>query len=243
MKYKKYTILILSILFLILPLFWIKWNLIQNNGVLDSWNILFVVDVSKSINVVDFKDNNNNNNNNNKISRLDWIRKFVNNFLSNNSDNSFGLMIFAWEALELLPFTSDISLFKTIFSWVDEKNLSKSWTEFLDVFIGIIWFFSWEIDIWTVVIFTDGWDELNNNTLSLQWNIEKLEKQNIKIILVWVWSTAWWYIPIWIDKSWNIRYKIYSWKQVESKLNEIELKNIAKYWRNIDYFRYEYIFY
>ena len=229
LKKLKYTILFLSILFLILPFFWIKLNLTNNEEILDSWNILFVVDVSKSINVIDFKDNNS------KISRLDWIKKFVNNFLTNNSNNSFGLIIFAWEALELLPFTSDISLFKTIFSWIDEKNLSKSWTEFWEVFIAILWYFSWEADTWTVVIFTDWWDEdIVGNA-----GLHSLQNQNIKILIVWVWTTVWWYIPIWVDIFWKVKYKIYSWKQVLSKLNEESLKNITKLWKNINYIRYE----
>ena len=226
----KYIILILSLIFLILPIYWINILINEDNWELNSWNILFVVDVSKSTNVIDFI------NNNKKISRLEWSKNFINKYISKKSNNYFWLMIFAWEALELLPFTSDISLFKTIFSWVDEKNLSKSWTNFLEVFNWINWYFVWEDKPWTIVIFTDWWEDLI--VKSLKESIDNLEKKNITIIIVWVWTEKWWYIPIWYDIFWKIKYKIYWWKQVISKLNEKELQKIVNLWENISYFWY-----
>ena len=77
------------------------------------------------------------------------------------------------------------------------------------------------------------------NIKSLDWTIKKLEQKNVQVIIVWVWTVYWWYIPIWFNASWWTKYKFYKWKQVVSKLNENNLKEIAKNWKTISYIRYE----
>lgn len=186
----------------------------------NSANILFIVDVSKSMNVLDID------NKNTKISRWDASKNLINNFITLHNNYSYGLMVFAGEAVELLPFTNDLNIFKTIFLGINENNVSKTGTNFFEVFSGIVSFFSWETEAGTVVIFTDWWDEINDS--DLQDIIKKIKEKDINIIIVWVGTESWDRIPIGTDTFWKNRYKIYEGKEVISKLNIEGLKNFSK---------------
>jgi hypothetical protein len=47
------------------------------------------------------------------------------------------------------------------------------------------------------------------------------------LVLVWVWSLEWSYIPSWVDVFWRVFYKIYNWERVITKLEEDIIKNIS----------------
>lgn len=223
-------ILFLSFLLLIIWIFWFRWSLQKNIETQNSWNTLFAIDVSKSMNVADFEYGNSN------YSRLESTKYLINDILDKNVNDNYWLVIFAWESLEILPFTHDTGLYKTILSWVDDKNLTKAWTDLNSVFDSILSFFRDDETIWTVVVFSDGWDDLNIDLLKEK--VKKIKEKKLWIIVVWVWSTQWGYVPDWKDMFWNIIYKNYNWEKVVSKLNEKDLKSLSSEY-GFEYIRFE----
>lgn len=222
-KYSLFFIL-LSLFFILINIFEIKWKNIAWNNI-KWWNLVFVLDLSKSMNVLDIASNSN------YISRLDISKDSIKEYISLNINNFYWLIAFAWEALEILPFSSDYDIYSSFLNWLSSNNISKVWTNIDSVFSSLDLYFEWKKDWWLAVIFTDWWDEklnLNENILS------KLRDKNIKIIFVWVWTKKWWYIPDWIDFFWKQKYKIYNWEQIFSVINS-DLKRFSdKY--DFDYF-------
>ena len=203
--------LFISIIFLTISLFSPRyWN--YNQTVKQNWwNILFVMDVSKSMNVYDiwYGDN--------IISRLQVQKNFIHNYVDNNIWNNYSLFAFAWETLELLPFTNDTWLFQTILNGIDQNNISKYWSDFEWLFQIVSNYVESEENAWTIVIFTDGWEI--DSLLLPDSLIKKINKYSSQVIIVWVWTTKWWYIIDWQDLFWRSIYKIYNWEKVLSKIN------------------------
>lgn len=212
------VILFLSFLFLIINIFEIKWWFNSKNEIIEWWKIVFVLDVSKSMNAADIK------NNNNLLTRFDTSKWIIDFYISKYLENNYGLIIFAWEALETLPFTNDSWVFKTVLHWVNNWNLSKYWTNLNSVFNSLHNYFTWDDDWWLAVIFTDWWDEEIEISNEL---IDSLQKKRIKLLLVWVGSVAWWKIQTWNDFFWRAIYKTYNWEEVITKLNNKVLNNIS----------------
>ena len=226
-KWKKLSILflLLSFLLVILNIFEIKWWFNENIEKIEWWNIVFVLDISKSMNSLDIR------NDSMISSRLDISKNLIYDFISKSIYNNYGLIIFAWESLEVLPFTSDIDVFSTILFWVNSSNISKFWTDLNSVFYSLENYFIWNDFWWLAVIFTDWWDDVIN--INKQ-QLLSLKNKWIKIILVWVGSNKWIWIPVWKDFFWRDIYKTYNWKKVITKLNYDELNKVSDI-NNIDY--------
>ncbi len=212
------SFLFLSLFFILINIFEIKWDFNTEIWEIEWLNIVFVLDVSKSMNSIDWlysKDS---------ISRLELSKKIINSYISNNVNNSYWLIIFAWDSLEILPFTWDSSVFETVLFSLDDTNISKNWTNLNKVFQNLNNYFSSDDEWWLAIILTDWWDdELNLSKDS----IKELEKKWVKILLTWIWTNIWTKIPNWKDNNWNDIYKIFNWQEVISKLNEKELKKIS----------------
>lgn len=212
-------LILFSILFLLISTFEPKWWL-ENKSDNVSWtNIVFVLDVSKSMKALDF------NILKKEISRLDYAKRFISDFIVNYRENNYWLNIFAWEILEVLPLTSDISLFNTVLSWITSENLSKNWTDVYSAIESSLSFFDSDNNSGLIVILSDGWDD------EKLWNFDKidalLKEKNLSLAVVWIWNKQGSYIPTWIDVFWKISYKTYKGKKVLTKLNEIGLRNLA----------------
>lgn len=204
--------LCLAFFFAFINVFEIKWPF-KSGETMTHWNrILFALDVSRSMDTIDVG----------KRSRLDAAKDFM--FRSLESGNEYALVVFWWEALEVLPFTSDLWLFQTIAHWVDYRNLSRQWTNMNALFWVIENFFPSKEESGFVVILSDGWDEEENILEDYQ---KSLQEKNIKWVVVWVWTKEGNYIPTGRDVFWRIIYKTYRWEKVISKLNEEKLKDIA----------------
>lgn len=218
--YRFFSVIFLLISFVTLSvwLFWVKVLRTENNSYL--WtNIVFVLDVSKSMKALDFEENWE------SYSRLSASKKFISDFVIKNPWNRYALVVFAWEAERALPFTSDTNLFLTILSWVDENNVSVQWTNINDALTAWLRSFTKDDNSWLIVMLSD-WDDdgfINSKDL------EKWKKENdIKTVVVWVWTSKWAYIPIWNNPFWEVIYKTYNWQRVVTKLWESSLKELAK---------------
>lgn len=187
----------------------------------DSSYVVFLLDVSKSMLTEDISWKGW------KIARLDAAKQFIEYTISQNPNNNYALTIFSWEAVRVLPFTTDINLFSTFLSWVSEKSLSKNGT---DVWLWI----ERSVDnflpldsVWTIVVLTDGWEEnIKANFSSILFKTKK----KINFLTLWVWTEKGWYIPTWVDVFWNIQYKLYKWEKVLTTLNK---SIISKLWTDL----------
>lgn len=217
---KKYFIL-KTILFL---LSWILFGIAffgpikdQSDNKKDSKDIIFLLDVSKSMDAMDCDVFGN------KISRIDCAKELINYYINKNSYNNYWLVIFGWEAINISPLTNDIDMFTTFLNNVNSNQISKWWTNLEEAVKVAI--FSWKNK--NLVLLSD-WEDLTDNNLSSLKSISKI--QNIKIFGVWVWSLKWANIPTGNDFFGNVTYKNFDWQKVVTKLDEKSLKNITSLW-------------
>jgi hypothetical protein len=217
--------LFISVIFLLINIFEIKWWYKNSTENIEWGKIVFVVDVSSSMDVQDIKDNRT------FFSRLWSSKEVIKKYITKYINNNYGLMIFAWETMEVLPFTNDIDIYNTVLFWINNTNISKLWTNLDSVFSSLENYFVSEKEWWLVIIFSDLWEE-EINIDKEQLNL--LKNKWIKILLIWVGSDNWWKIPIWKDFFWENVYKVYNWQEIISKLNTSELKRISNQY-NLDY--------
>lgn len=181
-----------------------------------SSNVVFILDVSKSMLAIDYKEK----------SRLEISKEFIRNFILNNLQNKYSLTIFSWDAISVIPLTNDKNLFLTLLESVDEKSILKWWTNLLSSLkVSLERFFDNE-NWWAIVLISDFETNKNSkekNILSSQ--ISKinteLNKKNIKLYLVWVWKKSWNKIIVWYDIfGRNIYLKDNFWKDVITKFDK-----------------------
>ncbi len=198
-----FIFLFLSFLFVSLSIFWLRWQLKEQEVEISGVNVAFVLDVSKSMNAIDEKMINN--------SRLNLSKRFISDFVNKFKNNRYSLTIFSGEALKVIPFTFDSDLYNTFLYDVDDQNLSKQGTDLLEAINVWLSNFSKDDGWGVIVVFTDGWEDSYSDFGNLK---KKLESKNIALILVWVWNLKWSYIPTWMDFFWKILYKVYNWKRL-----------------------------
>ena len=220
-----------SILFLLFAYGFLMISLLWPRGWLTSsvatslWsNIAFVVDVSKSMNALDFTDG--------QISRL-WAAKIlISDFVNDAPENNYALDVFSGDGVKILPFTSDTSIYQTFLSGIDESSVSVYGTDIKKALLTTTSHFIEDIQGWVIVVLTDGWDEKIWDVSDLR---ELLEEKNILLIIAGIWSPKGNYIPTWVDFFWRINYKVYDGQKVVTKMNESWLKSIsdALWWKYV----------
>lgn len=219
--YLKYLFLVISFIVLLFSIFWLKtWERQTKNE--SKWvDIMFVLDVSKSMNVADIEDSNY------AYTRLDIMKKSISNFVVKHENDRFWLVIFAWDAVSTVPLTTDHDIFLTFLENVDYRNLTVQWSNFEKaISLWVDRFTSLDNDRSKIMAFvSDGWDEedsVNSNSIS---NISKKVKW-INYFVVWVWTKDWWKIINWSDPFGRVNYQQYNWDYVISKINENNLNKI-----------------
>lgn len=214
--YLKIFFLFLSFFCIFLSIFWIKY--ISGQDLERKWiDVVFILDVSKSMNVADIKGNNGL-----SYTRLDFSKKAISDFILNNVNNRYWLIIFSWEAKSVLPLTSDTDLFLTFLESVNYKNFEKQWSSFKEAFkLSSDRIISSDDFSKFIVLFSD-WGEQDDDI-----NIKNYIDKKSSYFIVWVWSENWWKIIVWEDVFWNLNYQKYKWDYVISSLNEENLKYLA----------------
>jgi len=214
--YFKYIFLILSLAIILFWIFWIKYWVNKNAWKVSWIDMMFVLDVSKSMNVADVTDWHYN------YTRLDIAKKAIWDYVVKHPNNRYWLVIFAWDAISTIPLTNDHDLFLTMLSGVDYRNLTVQGSDFKKALDLAISRFVWDKDRSKALVFiSDWWDEGDNLNI---WNIEN---KDISFAVVWVWTKKWWKIMKGTDVFWRPIYQKYKWQYVISKLNTDNLKTIA----------------
>lgn len=219
--YIKYILLILSFFIVLFSIFWPKYwdKKIQNQN---NWiDMMFVLDVSKSMNVADIKDSNY------AYTRLDVIKDAISKYVTSNIENRYWLVIFAWDAISTIPLTIDKDIFLTFLQNVDYRNLTVQWSDFEKAFeLWVERFTSSEDRSKALVFISDWWD---NDDIVNKWNIKKIISKNkwITYYVVWVWTKEWWRIITGKDVFGRFNYQTYKWEYVVSKINKNNLYDIS----------------
>lgn len=219
--YLKYIFLILSFLIiwfsLFEPLFWQKKITLEAKWI----DILFTLDVSKSMNVADISDWKR------SFTRLNSAKNSIANFVNNHKEDRFWLVIFAGDSISTIPLTTDHNIFLTFLKWVDYRNLTKQWTDFKKAISMSADRFLKDSKRSKVVVLISDWGDRDED-LDLDY-IKQIKKQKewIAFSIVWIWTNKWWKIITWEDFFWRISYQIYNWDYVISKLNSWTLEDLA----------------
>lgn len=177
-------------------------------------NILFVLDVSTSMNVLDAS----------WWSRLAVAKEYIADVLYAWEGFSYAVNIFAWEPQRIMPFTQNKELVLTFLSWLDNRNVIQQGSNIESALEQAVSSFSVE-QSWTIILITDGDESQWINTKIIQ---EKLNEKRIELYIVWVWSMQWWFIP-----TGNIfePYKMYQGREVLAQLQEGSLIDLSgKLW-------------
>lgn len=216
-KELKFLPLILSFIFMILAWWEPRWFWYETLKTEKKWNIIFAVDVTRSMDAMDYSSWGLN------ISRLDYTKNFIKELIKNNSDFNYWIVAFAWESKKISPISSDKDLISTFIWGLSRLSVQSEWLSYNSTVKISGEMFWWEP--WTLVIFTDWWDE--EYDLS---SFENLENLGIKLIVIWVWWEKPVPIPVAINYFWEYEYKTYWWEIIKTKLNNTTLERIWKYW-------------
>jgi len=215
--YLRYVFLISSLIIISLGIFKISY-FGENQSSWESQDVVFVLDVSKSMNTIDIKQG--------SYSRLDYSKIKISEYMSKYPQNRYGLVIFAGDALSLSPLSNNIDHLLTNLSQVNYTNIAKQWTNLesaLELGYARFWISDWNTGKALIVI-SDGWDSDDTIDSTILSNINPDE---IASFVFWVWSGRGWAIPIGKDPFWEIVFQTYQWQQVITKINTSLLKDLA----------------
>ena len=120
----KLVLYMFSIVLLLMVFMWIElWYYGYNKSSVSS-NIIFTLDVSKSIDTIDIIFENK------SYSRLEYSKNIIKDYIRKNPQNSYSLIIFAWEWQIISPLTNDIDIFLTFLENINSNTISKWWSNF-----------------------------------------------------------------------------------------------------------------
>ena len=224
-KFFSYLLFVLSVIFLATSLLFVLFSEKEDkNNNFSNTNVVFVLDVSKSMNSIDIKQWNH------LTTRLDFSKQAIKNYISHHPSYKYWLVIFAQQAQAVVPLTNDINTFTSILEWVDYRNLTKQGTNFneaLKLALERFKAYKWQN---ILVFISDGWDPED-----YKWINVKIPS-NLKTFVFWVGSKEWWKILLWRNLWWEYKFQKYKWKYVITKLNEENLQKLAND-INAKYFR------
>lgn len=171
---------------------------IQKQTSLQLSNIVFLLDVSKSMDVSEY----------NNASRLMVAKDLIKNYVLESPQNKYALTIFSGDVTNVIPLTSDKDIFLTLLESIDSSSIVKAWTNIPDALEMWIQRIQDIQEVWAVVILSDfetrltseqQQNFLNQISKKISWR----KKENIKFYLVWLWTTQWWTIVSWYDIFWR----------------------------------------
>lgn len=219
-SYIKYIFLLVSCLVLSIWIFdisfWTTKTTTKSTGI----DIVFVLDVSKSMNALDFKDNNY------MYGRLDAAKSMITKFVTQHTDDRFWLIVFAWDASSICPLTLDHDTFLTFLQNVDYRNLTEQGTSLEKAISLWIERLSLSQDRSKVMILiSDGWD--GDETIDYNFLQKTSLNDDILNVIVWIWTNKWAKIPLGQNPFGEISYQTYQGQEVISQLHEGVLQDLA----------------
>ena len=216
--YLRYISLICAVIFTAISLFEIH-SYSNTSSQKESIDVVFVLDVSKSMNTQDLNDS--------SLSRIEYAQSQLQDYILNAPDNRYALVIFAGDSISISPLSHNIENIINNIARVDYRNIAKQWTDIQTALE--LWYKRFEISEnntgKALILISDGWDE--DTQIDTQ-AIKDINTNKIPSFIFGVWSSAGGKIPLWVDRFWKTIYQSYQWNTVITKLNDRFLKNVAE---------------
>ena len=222
----------LGIILLLIAVFRPQWGQELHKTEKKGLDIVFTVDVSKSMNALDFSQGRQ------LISRLDATKYLIENFITKRKTDRIGLVEFAGESFVASPLTLDHSVFLNFLKNISSDDLGKQGTnlaESLEISMARLQIQSDEKRGKAIILFSDG-DETISSDAKKMATIAK--EKGIKIFTVGIGSEDGMPIPKGQDPFGHIIYKKWKGETVMTALNPDPLQEIAKI-TNGEYFHAE----
>ncbi len=174
---------------------------IYEKNTVSSSDILFLLDISKSMWSFDDWE----------MTRLQLWKEFIKNYISKNLSNTYWLSVFAGESLNILPLTFDTHLLGMFLENIDEKTILKWGSNILWALKNSISRFD-ENHKWALIILSDfethlPWSEKEKLLQDIEKIGTDLDKKDIKLIFIWFGKETWSKIFESIDLFWKNIYK------------------------------------
>ena len=206
-KHRLILRLLLFFIWFILIFFSFIFN--KNRTSISDWNIIFVVDISNSMNVKDVFYNSI------QISRLNLVKKIIENNIK-KIDKPVWFILISSKVKYFIPPTKDKDIFLTYLNTVNtntirwwESNLRKNLKKLNNL-----------VDFTDKVIVFSDFDTKDN----LNWI-----KFNFTPYFIWIWTNLWWNVK---DKDGKNIYL--QWELLKSSLNENKIKHLGFKYKIID---------
>lgn len=185
----------------------------QNENI--SKDIVFLLDISKSMDVYDYNDK----------TRLDVAKDFIQNYVKKYPQNRYALSVFSWDVNNLLPLNTNLETFLNILNNISTKDLYWWWTNISKAFEN--WINRFE-NGWGLFLLSDfevpglkkKSDIINVSALN-----KLLNNKDISIFNIWFWKTIWWKILRWYD---YFNAPIYEVDQNENEIiSKLDTNNLS----------------
>ncbi|MCD5380753.1 VWA domain-containing protein [Candidatus Gracilibacteria bacterium] len=221
--YIKYIFLLFSSATIALGVFGIKYASETNTQEVNGIDISFVLDVSKSMNALDFSDGEY------SVSRLDFTKALLSNYILENPENRYGLVIFAGDAISTSPLTTDHSTFLTFLQNVNYQNLNIQGTNLEKaVDLGVERLYSQNEDddrAKVMIVLSDGGDQ--GEEVNFDYITSLFNGKQVSSYVIGIGKTSGAKIPISQDYFGNISYQQYKGQDVITKLNSDILSKLS----------------
>ncbi len=185
-------------------------------------DIVFTVDVSKSMKALDFSQGRT------LISRLDATKWLIENFVQKRKTDRIGLVEFAGESFVASPLTLDYSVFLNFLKNISSDDLGKQGTnlaEALNVSLGRLDVQSAEKRGKAIILFSDGDETISSDAKQMA---KLAAEKGVKVFTVGIGSEKGSPIPEGQDGFGRIIYKKWKGETVMTALNPDPLKTIAR---------------
>lgn len=218
----KIILLSLSFLFVTISVLRPMWGYKIVRSEAKGIDMVFTLDVSKSMKALDL------NNGKGELDRLSMAKNMIAQFVTENPENRYGLVIFAGTAFVSTPLTLDHTAFLTFLGGVDYDDVSKQGTDLGEALKASIDRFYNEQDKErgrSIVLISDGGEDIEGDIDGFS---DVAKELGIKVFAVGVGSKKGVSIPEGKDVFGRISYKTFNGEVVKTKLNEKPLKEIAE---------------
>lgn len=194
---------------------------VYQTSLLPSWgqDIVIVLDVSKSMETRDIEDE--------KYSRLEYAKAQIRSYINSHPENRYSLVIFAGDALSMVPLTNNREHFFHHLSKLNYTHIGKQGTDLVTA--SELGYTRFGISEWdtgkALILISDGWDQQDTLDTTL---LSSLNPDNIASFIFGVGTKRGGPIPIGQDPFWDMLFQTYGWQQVITTLNSDLLKDLAK---------------
>ena len=206
---------LISISLIIFSLVQPKWGILQTPISVNTYDVVFVLDLSKSMNAQDIKP-----------SRLDRARHEIINFIKNTKNIRVGLVVFAGSNFIASPLTYDIETFIVLLNSLKTTSMTVPGTRIIDAIDTAKNIFIDNSDSTrSLMLITDG--EVHTE---IEKNIAEIfVDENIRIYSVALGTDDGDYIPDFDEKGRSLGYKKDSKGDlILSKRNDTLIKNLSE---------------